>query len=462
MTELPQGWIKAGLSDLANIVMGQSPPSNTYNNSKHGLPFFQGKAEFGALYPTVKKYCSVPLKVAQAGDILISIRAPVGPTNLCAEQCCIGRRLAAIRPLGDIPNHFLLYYLRSIEPWLSEQGTGSTFSAISKGDLEQIDLPVPPINEQRRIVAKLEKLLSHVDAAQARLATIPRTLDRFRQSVLRAACSGRLTADWRERKQPKSADDLTLSDGFPTTWLNTTLGKVADIVDPNPSHRYPSYEDGSVPILSTQEFSGLNDWEISKAKLVPSSFYDERNRANGFFDDDIVFARKGRLGLARRPPRIPRYTFSHTIFLVRANGIAISEFLLWYLRQEVCVSWLLSEMNSNTGVPTLGKAFLSQLPVAVPPIAEQQEIVRGIEALFKTANALEARYRTAKAHVDKLTQSILAKAFRGELVPQDPTDEPASVLLEQIRKRSASEKGRSRPTGKSSKRKTATAATVRR
>lgn len=90
-------------------------------------------------------------------------------------------------------------------------------------------------------------------------------------------------------------------------------------------------------------------------------------------------------------------------------------------------------MNSNTGVPTLGKSYMERLPTPLPPLPEQYEIVRRVEALFTLADQLEARYEKAKVHVDRLTQSILAKAFRGELVPQDPADEPASVLLERIR-----------------------------
>src|SRR3989475_4643420 len=205
--DLPGGWQEAELPAVAELNMGQSPPSNTYNIEGSGLPFFQGKTEFGKIYPSPVKYCSHPSKIAEAGDILISVRAPVGPTNLCRERSCIGRGLAAIRPIGAIPSYYLLYYLRNIEPWLSRQGTGSTFTAISKSDLEQLTLPVAPLAEQLRIVAKLEKLLGQVDACQQRLAKIPALLKRFRQSVLAAACSGRLTADWRRENPDACVSD---------------------------------------------------------------------------------------------------------------------------------------------------------------------------------------------------------------------------------------------------------------
>src|SRR5438128_864530 len=145
--DLPRGWLEVELPAVAELNMGQSPPSNTYNVDGKGLPFFQGKTEFGKIYPSAVKYCSDPSKIAEVGDILISVRAPVGPTNLCRERSCIGRGLAAIRPRGEIPTRYLLFYLRSIEAWLATQGTGSTFTAISKSDLEELRVRLAPLGE---------------------------------------------------------------------------------------------------------------------------------------------------------------------------------------------------------------------------------------------------------------------------------------------------------------------------
>jgi type I restriction enzyme S subunit len=230
--DLPENWMEVPLPEIATVNMGQSPPSSTYNTVGKGLPFFQGKAEFGDIYPSPVKACSNPLRIAQADDILISVRAPVGPTNLCREKSCFGRGLAAIRPSGGIPSRYLLYYLRSIEEWLSTQGTGSTFTAISKSDLEGLVVRLAPLNEQRRIVAKLENLLAKVDASQQRLAKIPIILKRFRQSVLAAACSGRLTADWRGENPCaaiRGADPPENAPETPESWKWNRLGEVAHV-----------------------------------------------------------------------------------------------------------------------------------------------------------------------------------------------------------------------------------------
>src|SRR5437660_840726 len=109
---VPSNWTTARLSDIAWVNQGQSPPGSTYNEERFGLPFLQGKAEFGSTSPTPQKWCSAPVRVAEPGDILISIRAPVGPTNFADQRYCIGRGLAAIRSSNGISPLFLLHYLR--------------------------------------------------------------------------------------------------------------------------------------------------------------------------------------------------------------------------------------------------------------------------------------------------------------------------------------------------------------
>lgn len=120
------------LQDCATIIAGQSPESKYYNSTGEGIPFFQGKADFGELYPKVRVYCSSPTKIAQYNDILLSVRAPVGPTNLSPGTVCIGRGLAAIRPDDSLDLKYLLYYFRYFETQLSAKGTGTTFKAINQ------------------------------------------------------------------------------------------------------------------------------------------------------------------------------------------------------------------------------------------------------------------------------------------------------------------------------------------
>jgi type I restriction enzyme S subunit len=145
------------LSDIAQVIMGQSPPSSTYNTVGEGLPFYQGKTDFGDMYPIPRVYCTEPSRVAETGNILISVRAPVGPTNVSRERSCIGRGIFAIRVGEKLDRDFLLYFLRFYEPELAKAGTGSTFTAIAREDLETIKIPLPPLTEQKRIASLLAR-----------------------------------------------------------------------------------------------------------------------------------------------------------------------------------------------------------------------------------------------------------------------------------------------------------------
>jgi len=146
LPQLPKGWVWTRLEDFCQVILGQSPPSSTYNDEGKGFPFYQGKAEFGKVYPTPQKWCTAPTKFANKGDVLISVRAPVGPTNICPEYSAIGRGLAAIRGLVGIEPLSVLYLMRAFENEIAEQGTGSTFSAISGNQLKNFLVPLAPIS----------------------------------------------------------------------------------------------------------------------------------------------------------------------------------------------------------------------------------------------------------------------------------------------------------------------------
>ena len=172
------------LKECCTIIAGQSPESKYYNSKGEGLPFFQGKADFGALYPNIRIYCSQPTKIAEKDDILLSVRAPVGPTNLSPGKVCIGRGLTAIRPGSSISLKYLLYFFKYYEAQLQKSGTGTTFKAITQNVIKNIEVPVPSLDEQERIVFKIEELFSKLDASVAELQTAKEKLKVYRQAVL--------------------------------------------------------------------------------------------------------------------------------------------------------------------------------------------------------------------------------------------------------------------------------------
>lgn len=191
-TELPAGWHWVQLGEVAEVIMGQSPPSQTYNRDGEGLPFFQGKADFAGLYPSPRVWCAKPIKTAEKDDVLLSVRAPVGSTNIASDRCCIGRGLAAVRPRNAIKNFWLLYYLRSIEKILATMGAGSTFNAVTKKQVISIQIPLPPLDVQQRLVAYFQSIRENITSLKEVQVETDDLVNLLEQSILDRAFRGDL------------------------------------------------------------------------------------------------------------------------------------------------------------------------------------------------------------------------------------------------------------------------------
>ena len=183
--ELPDGWRWARLEDVCEVILGQSPPSSTYRKTPEGLPFYQGKADFGEVSPSPRTWCVEPKKIAESGDILISVRAPVGPTNIADTRCCIGRGLAALRCNSNVHTSFLLAVLRLFESNISQMGSGSTFNAITGKQLRELLIPIPPLEEQKRITAVLDERMAMVEKARKAAEEMIDAVDALKNAVLR-------------------------------------------------------------------------------------------------------------------------------------------------------------------------------------------------------------------------------------------------------------------------------------
>lgn len=173
MTNKPQFVGKksgAALKDSCVLIMGQSPSSNSYNTSGDGLPFYQGNADFGEENPVPRSWCTEPKKIAEKGDILISVRAPIGAINIADEKCCIGRGVAAIRPNQEVMSpDFLQHQLFASRNKLKAMGTGSTFKAIGKKTLSDFPVVIYPKNTQEAIEQQLNSIKKQIKTANSQL-----------------------------------------------------------------------------------------------------------------------------------------------------------------------------------------------------------------------------------------------------------------------------------------------------
>jgi type I restriction enzyme S subunit len=305
--------------------------------------------------------------------------------------------------------------------------------SINQKNLAEVPFIVAPLGEQRRIVTKLEKLLAKVDACQQRLAKIPILLKRFRQSVLAAACSGRVTADWRE--DDSCEDDLPI--GWRWTEVEALLPAGGIFDGPFGSNLKTSdYTTSGVRVIRLENIGHLRF--IGEKETFVSREKYEGLKKHTVGEGDIIFASfiAQEIRACVLPKLSTRAIAKADCFCLRPKKDLVNrKYLVLQLVSQESYNRLVENVHGATR-PRINTTQLRKLEVRMCPLAEQQEILRRVEALFVLADQIEARYAKAKAHVEKLTQSILAKAFRGELVPQDPKDEPAEALLRRIRQQS--------------------------
>ena len=459
--ELPHGWIRTRLGEIAEVILGQSPPSSSYNEDRKGLPFYQGKLEFGRLHPTPGKWCTASKKIAQEGDVLISVRAPVGPTNVCPAESCIGRGLAAIRGLGGIGTLFILYLLRAFENEIARKGTGTTFSAIGGDQLKKLEIPLPPLNEQVRIVARLEELFARLDAGVEGLRKVKAQLKRYRQAVLKYAFEGKLTEERRKthkdhiepatkllenikqerKKDPKRKElppiNISNLSELPENWTWTRLGEIGIVASGGtPSTKIPEYFDGDVPWITPADLSDFTDKFIHRGRRNISEKGLNSSSTVLLPEGTILFSSRAPIGYVAIAAN-PVSTNQGFKNLILYKGI-FNEYIFYYLK----ASKILAESyGSGTTFREVSAARFSLIPIPLAPLDEQHRIVEEIEQRLSFVDETQKTIAQAIRQSDRLRQSILKIAFEGRLVSQDPSDESAEKLLERIKEERAKSMG---------------------
>jgi len=388
----------------------------------------------------------------QRGDVVLGRRGEMGRCAVVGEVehgwlCGTGSLI--VRPSTALDPHYLQRFLSSpaVVSRLEEASVGSTMVNLNQRILLELEVPIPPLAEQKRIADKLDAVLALVDTCRERLDHVPAIFKRFRQAVLAAATSGKLTEEWRATQGVgldthtfEFADADAFRDYvFPQSWGRARLSDIASViggVTKDAKKQLSEYVE--VPYLRVANVQrGFFDLTEIKTIRVPQQRLAELLLESG----DILFNEGGDIDKLGRGwvwgSEIEPCIFQNHIFRARLNDRQFSpRFFSWYGNSRG-YDYFLSRGKQTTNLASINKSVLSALPVPLPPSEEQVEIVRRVETLFAYADRLEARYTAARAQVERLMPALLAKAFRGELVPQDSNDEPASVLLKRIRAKRA-------------------------
>ena len=422
-------------------------------------------------------------KLMPPGSVMFSSRAPIGYVAITNELSATNQGFKSIVPHGELFNEYIYHYFQAARHIAEEQATGTTFKELSGSAFKAMPVPVAPVNEQRRIVEKIEALFDEIDKGVESLRAAKSTLDLYRKSLLKSAFEGRLTTDWRAQNPDKLEDPEALlarihrereqhhqaaleawgqalvrwkecggKDKKPTkpkkprvlsveaksigitSWTKVPLGLVID----NPIYgtsKKCDYDAGAMGVL---RIPNLGAKYIDSSNLKSADFDKTEIEKYSLIKGDVLTIRSnGSLSIVGKPAIVRNLDtdFLFAGYLIRLRPIAalLVPMNLVYLLMEPSVrAQIDAKAKSTSGVNNISAQELQELQVPICPPDEQAEIVRILDERLEVAEALDADLNKSLGYADALRQSILRNAFSGRLVPQDPNDEPATALLERI------------------------------
>lgn len=351
------------LDELCIINMGQSPDSSTYNEDGNGLPFFQGNADFGATYPVVRMWCSEPTKRAQIDDILISVRAPIGALNIANCECCIGRGLAALTVnKNSCIQKYLWYALSNKVEELNSKGTGSTFKAINKKILAETEIPLPSLDEQRKIAAVLDKVSDLI-------AKRRQQLDKLDELI-----KARFVEMFEKFKNNRS--------------IATTIEAISEMVTVGIANSAThAYDEKGVVLLRNQNIreNYLDDSDL--IYITPD--FANKYKSKALKKDDILVTRTGYPGIACLVP--DRYigcqTFTTLIIRLKESIEVFPSFVCHYINSDYGKNFV-EEMKVGVAQQNFGAKSLEKMPIFLPPKEEQIQFSIFVEQTEKTKTTI--------------------------------------------------------------------------
>ena len=429
--ELPVGWTCVQLNEAGNWGSGGTPSRKNSRYYVNGtIPWLvigdlnDGEVKEFSSSITEEGLANSSAKLIPSDSLLVAMYGSIGKLGITTFPCTTNQAIAFCIPNDELISlRYLFHALANAKPELISKGQGGAQQNISQGILKEHLIPLAPLNEQRRIAATLDTTLAAVEACRQRLDGVAAILKRFRQAVLAAGTSGELTREWGE------------ANSIDGEWEE---GCLHELLSSKPRNGYsPKPADQETPIKSLtlsatttgrfkQEHFKYIDQAIpedSHLWLTPGDILIQRANTLEYVGISAIYNGPGR-----------SFIYPDLMMKCRANDKVETQYLHYLLLSETVRSYFRESATGTSGnMPKINQQIVMSAPVRWPTLDEQLEIVGRAQELFSLADQLEAKLNTARRIVERLTPALLAKAFRGELVPQDPSDEPASELLERIR-----------------------------
>ncbi len=506
--ELPKGWAWVTVEQISTKVTDGVHKTPNYVNS--GIPFIsvnnlsdRGTINFKQCkYITIEEHQELFKRCnPEIGDILLSKVGTVGLTAVIntTKDFSLFVNTALIKPVYDLASANFFSFAIRYGFWSSFYNSyisGSTQKFIGTKNISLLPVPLPPLAEQHRIVAKIEELFTQLDAGVELLKKVKAKLKRYRQTVLKAAVEGNLTKEWRtahqgelepasvllerilkQRRQKWEAEQLAkmqaqgktpkddswklkykepvapdtselpeLPDGWCWATLTMLCSAIGDV-----DHKMPKAQEKGIPYISTRDFLPDGDINFEDTKKISLEDFEKLCRKIYPVKGDILLSRYGTVGEVRLIKSNLNFQASYSIAIIKPIDYEINKFMAISLETET-VQKQIRKYIRGVAQPDLGLAHIKELALPFSSSLEQKEIIGEIERHISVIKQLEKTVDTNIKRAEKLRQSILKQAFTGQLVPQDPNDEPAEKLLERIKAEKAKQvttKTKKKPTSNS-------------
>ena len=393
---------RLGDQDVTSVILGQSPPSSAYNEAGEGLPFFQGKADFGLIHPTPRVWCNAGRKFATTGDILISVRAPVGDVNVARDHCAIGRGIAAIRP-GPLSDPWFLYFaLLYAKPVLESRATGSTFASVNKTTLNDLDIPFFDKPEQAEIGVFLRSLVYQIEQEERTLHTTQDLKRAAMQTLFTRGLRGEAQKETEIGSMPESWKLVNFASVRERLQYGTSVRCTYDVSE-RPVLRIPNIEPSCV-IADDLKYCKLTGDDAAKYQLE---------------DGDLVFIRTNgvldRLGSCAVYNGYPANALFAS-YLIRAkvrSDYVVPHFAAFFFGSELGTSIVAGRaISASDGKFNLNTAAIDSLLLPLPAtLSEQREIVAVLDAIDRNIDL----HRRKRAVLEELFKALLHKLMTGEI-----------------------------------------------
>jgi len=380
-------WETVILSNVAEVIAGQSPESKYYNDNGEGIPFFQGKADFRIDYPVVRYWCTQPTKIAQPNDILMSVRAPVGPTNICNIEACIGRGLAAIRVSERLHFKYLYFYFKSIEEKIASQGNGSTFSAITTSVLKELQIPLPPLPIQKRIA----EILDAADALKRKDQELLKKYDELAQAIF----------------IDMFGDPVKNEKGWDIKKLREICIKITD-----GTHFSPPNQTNGIPYITAKHLKqDYVDFYCNPTYISQKDHNEIFSRCTPVKGDVLYIKDGATTGIAAVNEYDFEFSMLSSLALIKPQKQLLnSYFLSCYLNNEIVKQELIRSYMAGAAIKRFTLDKINKFDIMLPPI----EMQNTFETRWKNLRNCILTVKESRSNL--LFNSLIQKAFNGELV----------------------------------------------